>query len=94
VEIDLLPGGDKVDPGPLTLPMPTHVSDEPQLLTLEYLISSKLSTYLGRGIQRIQDYADVAKLIEANELSRAFGVDPKVSGLYHKIWDELHAKDA
>jgi len=94
VEIALLPGGDKVDPGPLTLPMPTHVSDEPQLLTLDYLISSKLSTYLGRGIQRIQDYADVAKLIQANGLSRDYGVDPKVSGLYRQTWDELHAEDA
>src|SRR5258708_5014923 len=29
VEIDLLRGGGKVDPGPLTLPMPVQVSDEP-----------------------------------------------------------------
>jgi hypothetical protein len=27
VEIDLLPGGNKVDPGPLAMPKPTHVSD-------------------------------------------------------------------
>lgn len=74
--------------------MPTHVSDAPQLLTLESLISSKLSTYLGRGIQRIQDYADVAKLIEANQLLREFGVDPKVREIYQKIWDELHAQGA
>jgi hypothetical protein len=91
VEIDLLPGGNKVDPGPLTLPLPTDVSDSPQLLTLEGLISSKLSTYIGRGIQRIQDYADVAKLIEANRLSREYGVDAKVRDVYHSIWDELHA---
>jgi hypothetical protein len=91
VEIDLLPGGSKVDPGPLTLPMPTHVSDEPQILTLEGLISSKLSTYLGRGIERAQDYADVVKLIQANRLPRTYGVDPKVRDLYHKMWDELHA---
>src|ERR1700730_7114313 len=50
VEVDLLPGGSKIDPGPLTLPVPTHVSDEPQILTLQGLISSKLSTYIGRGI--------------------------------------------
>src|SRR5438093_11613297 len=41
VAVDLLPGGKRVDPGPLTLPMPTHVSDEPQIMTLERLISSK-----------------------------------------------------
>src|SRR5271170_2383998 len=90
VEVDLLPGGNKVDPGPLTLPMPTHVSDQPQILTLESLISSKLSTYIGRGIQRAQDYADVVKLITANDLSRNYRVDPKVKELYHKLWDELN----
>jgi len=92
VEIDLLPGGGKLDPGPLTLPMPTQVSDQPQVLTLERLISSKLSTYIGRGIVRAQDYADVVKLIQVNRLSRDFGVEDKVRDLYRKIWDELHPK--
>ncbi len=92
VEIDLLPGGSKVDTGPLTLPLPNQVSDEPQILTLEALISSKLSTYLGRGIERAQDYADVVKLIQANRLPRDFGVDPKVRDLYYKMWGELHSE--
>src|SRR6266496_274513 len=52
VEVDVLPGGGKVGPGPLTFPMPTHVSETPQILTLQSLISSKLSTYIGCGIQR------------------------------------------
>jgi hypothetical protein len=43
VEVDLLTGGNKDDPGPLNFPMPTHISDQPQILTLERLISSKLS---------------------------------------------------
>jgi hypothetical protein len=89
VEVDVLPGGEKVDPGPLTLPMPTHVSDKPQILTLEKLISAKLSTYIGRGIERSQDHADVVKLIQANHLRRDFGVDPKVRDLYVQIWDAL-----
>jgi hypothetical protein len=91
VEVDLLPGGSKVDAGPLTLPVPSHVSDTPQILTLGDLISSKLSTYIGRGIARAQDYADVVKLIEANHLPREYGVDPKVRELYCTMWDELHA---
>ncbi len=90
VEVDLLPGGHKVDSGPLTLPMPTQVSDQPQILPLERLISSKLSTYIGRGIQRAQDYADVVKLIRANDLPRDYDVDPKVRELYRKLWDELN----
>jgi hypothetical protein len=92
VEVDLLPGGNKLDSGPLNLPIPTHVSEDPQILTLERLISSKLSTYLGRGIERAQDYADVVKLIQANHLPRGYGVDAKVLSLYHKMWDELHIK--
>jgi len=93
VEVDLLPGGKKVDSGPLLLPMPTRVSDTPQILSLEQLISSKLSTYIGRGVERAQDYADVVKLIQANELSREFGIDAKVKGKYQSIWDELHSHD-
>ena len=92
VEVDLLPGGKKVDSGPLTLPMPTHVSEEPQILTLEKLISAKLSTYMGRGIERSQDHADVVKLVQANRLPRDLGVDPKVRDEYHKIWEGLHQK--
>jgi len=75
VEVDPLPGGGKVDPGPLALPMPTEVSGKPQILTLERLISSKLSTYMGRGIERMQDYADAVKLVQANHLPRDFSVD-------------------
>jgi hypothetical protein len=90
VEVDLRPGGRKVDPEPLTLPMPTHLSDEPQMLTIEKLISSKLSSFIRRGIQRTRDYADVVELIQPNHLLREYGVDPKVQYLYHKMWDELH----
>lgn len=90
VEVDLLPGGKKVDPGPLTLPMPTRVSDKPQILSLEELISAKLSTYMGRGIDRTRDYADVVELVKANHPPRDFGVDPKIGDEYHKIWDGLH----
>jgi hypothetical protein len=91
VEVDLLPGGKKVDPGPLTFPTPEHVSETPQILTLELLISAKLSTYLGCGIERSQDYADVVKLVQANHLPRDFGVDSRVQDEFHKIWDGLNA---
>jgi hypothetical protein len=90
VEVDLLPGGRKVDSGPLTLPMPTTVSDEPQLLTLAALISAKLSTWLARGIVRLRDQSDVVELIQANHLPRDFPVAPEVSAEYQRIWDELH----
>src|ERR1700756_3474127 len=40
VEVDLRPPRSKLDPAPLTFPVPTNISDKPQLLTLESLISS------------------------------------------------------
>jgi hypothetical protein len=90
VEVDLRPGGKRLDPGPLALPVPTHVSDEPQILPLEKLISAKLSTYIGRGIDRSQDHADVVQLVKINRLARDFRIDPKVRDEYHKLWDALH----
>lgn len=90
VEIDVLPGGGKVGPGPLTIPMPTVVSSEPQILTLAQLISMKLSSYIGNPVRRAQDYADVVNLIQANRTPRALAVDEKVRDEYEKIWDSLN----
>lgn len=94
VRIDLLPGGERFDLGPVALPVPTVVSDEPRILTLEALISTKLSAYTGRGIDRAQDYADVVKLIQANALPRQYDVARDVRALYEGIWDELHSGTA
>ena len=90
VEIDVLPGGGKVGPGPLAFPMPTHVSETPQILTLPDLISMKLSSHMGSPFDRARDYSDVVELVKANHPSRGLGVDPKIRDAYHKIWDGLH----
>jgi hypothetical protein len=90
VEVDVLPGGGKVGPGPVTFPMPTKVSDKPQILTLPELISLKLSSYIGSPFDRARDYGDVAELIKANHPSRHLGVDQRVRDEYHKIWEGLH----
>jgi hypothetical protein len=91
VEVDLLPAGSKLDPGPLAFPVPAKVSSEPQILSLQSLISSKLSTYIGCGIDRAQDYADVVKLITVNRLPRDYDVDVKVRELYRQMWDQLNS---
>jgi hypothetical protein len=78
VEVDLLPGGG-------TLPMPTYLSDKPQLLSLGKLISSELSASIGRGIDRTQDYADVVKLVQANHLPREYPVDKNVQVVSHDL---------
>ena len=89
VEIDVLPGGGKVGPGTVSFPVPTIVSEHPQILELHLLISLKLSSYLGSPIRRAQDYADAIKLIEANRPSRELPVDPSVQVLFHSLWDEV-----
>ena len=89
VEIDLLPGGGRVGPGPLTLPMPTKVSKEPQYLTLPHLINIKLSSYLGSKVGRARDMADVVELIKLNKLPRNYAVDSAVADTYHELWDGL-----
>jgi len=88
-EIDLLPGGGKVGPGPLNLPRPTVVSEEPQILTLEKLLETKLSSYMGTPTGRARDLGDVVELIKINSLPREFPVDAQVKISYQKIWDDL-----
>jgi len=90
VEVDVLPGGGKVGPGPVSFPMPTKVSDKPQILTLQDLISLKLSSYMGSPIDRAQDYADAIKLIQVNHPLKELGVHSKVRELYHSLWDQIH----
>ncbi len=90
VEIDVLPGGGKVGPGPLTFPMPVHVSEQPQILSLPELISMKLSSHMGSPFDRARDYSDVVELVKANQPPRELGVDSMVQDQYHKIWDGLH----
>ena len=89
VEIDVLPGGGKVGSGPVSVPMPTRVSEKPQILSLHELISLKLSSYMGSPINRAQDYADAIKLIQANRTAREFNVDVSVRELYLAVWDGI-----
>jgi hypothetical protein len=91
-EVDLLPGGGKAGPGPLNLPMPKIVSEEPQILTLEKLLETKLSSYTGTPTGRARDLGDVVELIKINSLPREFPVDAKVKATYEQIWDKLAAE--
>jgi len=90
VEVDFLPGGGKVGPGPVAFPMPKKVSEKAQILALHDLIALKLSSYMGSPIDRAQDYADAIKLIQVNRPSRELEVDAKVRDLYHTLWDQIH----
>jgi hypothetical protein len=94
VEIDLLPGGGSVGPGPLKLPMPINVSTEPTIADLRTLIEIKLSSYLGSPISRNQDLSDVIALIKANDLPGDVSLDPAVQPTYRAAWDGLKAEQA
>jgi len=77
VPVDLLQGGSTVSKGgKFSLPMPTKVSGRPLLLTLEDLVSTKLSS------GRQKDLADVVELIKLNRLPRGYGVDASVRDRY------------
>jgi hypothetical protein len=89
VEVDLLPGGGSVGPGPLRLPLPDTVSDVPRIADLKTLIEIKLSSYMGSPTRRAQDLADVVQLVQANGLDEAFAVDPKVKAQFLAILDGL-----
>jgi hypothetical protein len=91
VPVDLLQGGSTVSKGgAFALPMPTEVSGRPVLLTLEDLVSTKLSS------GRQKDLADVVELIKLNRLPRGYGVDASVRDRYLEAYRlaEEEARDS
>ena len=86
VEVDLLPGGGSVGPGPLKLPLPVEVSAEPVIADLRTLIEIKLSSYLGSPLSRLRDLADVVELIKRNELAEDFPLTEEVRTAYVETW--------
>jgi len=94
VEVDLLPGGGTVGPGPMALPMPSVVSLEPQIADLRTLIEIKLSSYLGSPRSRVKDLADVTELIKANSLKLEQELAEPVVNTYRSVWQGLRDEGA
>lgn len=92
VEIDLLPGDGAVGPGPLMLPLPAVVSEEPTIATLRTLIEIKLSSYLGSPVSRLRDLADVIELIKANDLDESFALHEAVAGKFIEVLRDMRAE--
>jgi len=92
VEVDLLPGGGSVGPGPLLLPVPTELSPEPAIADLKTLLEIKLSSYLGSPLNRAKDFSDVVELIKANSPPRDLPLHPLVRDQYLATWDGLEAE--
>lgn len=89
IEVDLLPGGGSVGPGPLKLPLPVEVTTKPNVLELNQLIATKLSSYLGNKTSRVKDLADVVELIKANSLSKDLNLPSEVRNIYKQTWQKL-----
>lgn len=89
VEVDLLPGGSTVGPGPLVFPMPTKLTTELPVMTLQEIIASKLSTYIGAPKTRLKDAADVQELMKANHPPENLELPSEVVELYHSMWSDL-----
>lgn len=89
IEVDILPGGGSVGPGPLKLPMPSTVTTTPIVMDLQQIIASKLSSYMGNPLLRLQDKSDVIGLIKANLPSRNLSLPPEVQEEYQSLWDDL-----
>lgn len=93
VAVDLLPAGKVLKRGcRVPFPNPSGVSDEPQLVSLEQLISLKLDSWAGSPVRRAKDKADVVELIVRAKLPRHLAVAAAVQTLYHEVWDALAAE--
>lgn len=89
IEVDILPGGGSVGPGPLKLPLPSEVVLEPKMLSFEQLIAVKLSSYMGNNVIRNKDLSDVIELIKANLPPRNLDLPKEVEEEYTSLWDRL-----
>ncbi len=89
IEVDLLPAGGSVGPGPVSLPQVHELTETPNLADLPTLVSIKLSSYLGNPKTRLKDAADVQELLKAVRPARDLPVDPAVLDAYQGMWDDL-----
>ena len=93
VFVDLLPAGKVLRAGcRIPFPNPTTVSEHPQVISLEQLISLKLDSWSQSQTARHKDKSDVIELIKQRQLIRDLPVSPAVRDLYLETWDALQAE--
>jgi hypothetical protein len=93
VFVDLLPAGKVLKRGcKVPFPQPTQVAEQPQIVTLEELISLKLDSWASNPTKRLKDKADVVELILRRKLPRDLAVAPAVRALYLETWNALAAE--
>ena len=93
VQINFLPAGRALVPNAkVPLPTPDCISEAPQFVTLEQLISLKLDSWCGQPNSRLKDKADVVELIKALKLPRDLNVAIAVRTVYQETWDGLQSE--
>jgi len=94
VRVKLEPGGCPMGPGPIQLPMPVTVAEEPNIADLQTLLEMKLSSYLGSPGLRLKDLADVVEFMKANGTPRNFKLNSAVVHEYRRVWDGLQDQES
>jgi hypothetical protein len=95
VFVDLLPAGRVLRRGcKVPFPEPRSVTDQPQIVGLEELISLKLDSWSNAPLRRHRDRTDVIELITRRNLPRDFSVAPAVRALYQETWDALKTESS
>lgn len=92
VEVDVLEGGERLNKNSqIPLPIPNQVNDEPNILDLNRLIELKLDAYRTSG-NRLQDGADVGKLIQLHNLPFNLykKLDSSIQTVYIDIWNRYN----
>lgn len=89
VEIDLLQAGSAMGGSSVSFPKPQKVSDQPQILSLDKLLSLKLATYQRSPVSRAKDYGDAVELIKANKPPKHLSVHPSIKKLFQETWEQL-----
>jgi len=93
VKVDLLPAGKVFKRGcKVPFPNPSRATEEPQIVTLEQLVSLKLDSWAGSPVRRHRDKTDVIELIERRKLPRELAVAAAIQALYTETWDALQAE--
>ena len=80
---------EKVDIAKPDLP---EAAEDPQIITLEQLVSLKLDSSSQSPLRRHKDRTDVIELITRRKLPRDLAVAPAVRALYEETWDALQAE--
>lgn len=91
IELDLLPAGHSLG-GPVVFPMPHNTASTPKLISLQDLVSLKLSSHSASPLHRAKDFSDVVELVKRRKLPRDLPVDGHVQQAWLALWDGLQAE--